>query len=113
MTSIRATCPGCGDVRLRAGELTVRVCADNGTGSYCFRCPACGRRVSRNASARIVELLASSGVRLERWSHPAELREGRSGPPFTPDDLLDFHQLLQRSDWFDLLAHGVGPPSSS
>ncbi|MDQ1455834.1 MAG: hypothetical protein QOH28_1454, partial [Actinomycetota bacterium] len=41
VTTIRANCPTCGDVQLTADDLTVRVCADDERGSYCFRCPDC------------------------------------------------------------------------
>lgn len=101
MTTIRANCPTCGDVQLKAGQLVVRVCSDDDQGSYCFTCPECDRAVAKEASQRIVDLLVSSGVRLQVWRRPAELREARSGPTLTPDDLLDFHLLLQDDVWFD------------
>jgi hypothetical protein len=101
MTMIRAQCPTCGDVRLTASDLTVRVCIDDDTGSYWFRCPECDAPVAKPASSHIVELLVSSGVPLEMWRRPAELRERRGGPALTLDDLLDFHVLLQRDDWMD------------
>ena len=32
---------------------------------------------------------------MQVWRLPAELTEARVGEPFTPDDLLDFHLLLE------------------
>ena len=107
MTTIRANCPGCGDVQLTADDLTVRVCADDERGSYCFRCPDCRRAVAKEASRRIVDLLVSSGVRMQVWKLPAELSESRIGPALTPDDLLDFHLLLADDGWFQELAEEV------
>ena len=104
MTTIRANCPSCGDVQLTAHDLTVRVCADDERGSYCFRCPDCQGAVAKEASRRIVDLLVSSGVRMQVWRLPAELTETRVGEPLTPDDLLDFHLLLTGEDWFEELA---------
>ena len=101
VTTIRANCPSCGDVQLRAGDLTVRVCSDDEQGSYCFQCPTCAQAVAKDASRRIVDLLVSSGVRMEVWRLPAELSEVRHGDPLSPDDLLDFHLLLGRDGWFD------------
>ena len=101
MTTIRANCPSCGDVQLTAEDLTVRVCADDERGSYCFQCPACARAVAKDATRRIVDLLVSSGVRMQVWRLPAELTEPRVGAPLRPDDLLDFHLLLQQDSWFD------------
>ena len=90
MTTIRANCPTCGDVQLRANDLVVRVCSDDESGSYTFRCPTC----------TVVDLLVSSGVRMEVWRLPAELTEPRVGPTLQPDDLLDFHLMLEGDDWF-------------
>jgi hypothetical protein len=101
VTTIRANCPSCGDVQLRANDLTVRVCSDDEQGSYCFQCPSCAQAVAKDASKRIVDLLVSSGVRMEVWRLPAELSEPRVGPPLSPDDLLDFHLLLGTEGWFD------------
>ena len=102
MTTVRAQCPACGDVKLTIGDLTVRVGADDGTPStYLFRCPRCAETVSRDASARIVDLLLSAGAQHELWRWPAELSEPRTGPALTPDDLLDLHVLLSRDGWYD------------
>ena len=100
MTTIRANCPSCGDVQLRASDLTVRVCSDDDQGSYNFRCPGCERAVAKEASRRIVDLLVSSGVRMQVWRRPAEMFESHTGPSISPDDLLDFHLLLRNDDWF-------------
>lgn len=100
MTTIRANCPTCGDVQLRAADLVVRVCSDDESGSYTFRCPTCAVAVAKGASKRIVDLLVSSGVRMEVWRLPAELSEARTGRTLQPDDLLDFHLLLESEDWF-------------
>ncbi|HEX6311404.1 MAG TPA: hypothetical protein VF152_07225 [Acidimicrobiia bacterium] len=109
MTTIRAQCPSCGDVRLTAADVTVRVCSDDDSGAYRFRCPGCDAPVTKPASAHVVELLVSSGVRVETWRRPAELLESHDGPPLTPDDLLDFHVLLQRADWVDELLRSDRP----
>lgn len=111
MTTIRASCPSCGDVQLQARDLLVRVCLDDDQGSYCFLCPGCSLAVAKEASSRIVDLLVSSGVRKEVWRLPAELTEPRVGPPIDHDDLLDFHLLLGRADWFDRCASTVEGPS--
>jgi hypothetical protein len=108
VATIKAECPGCGAVRLRVPDLTVRVCADDDRAAYRFRCPSCEAAVVHDASPSICALLISVGVREEVWRLPAELREQRVGPALTPDDLLDFHLLLEREDWADDLAALVG-----
>jgi hypothetical protein len=103
MATIRATCVDCGDVELTTRDVRVRVCIEDNTGSYTFRCPSCLMSVVKPAEPRIVDLLVASGVEVSTWSLPAELFEPRSGLPISHDDLLDFHQLLSREDdgWFD------------
>jgi hypothetical protein len=105
MATIRATCPDCGDVELTTADMTVRVCAEDQRGSYVFRCPTCRMSVTKSAEQRIVDLLVSSGVRLEVWHLPLELLERPVGDLFDHDDLLAFHELLDGDSWFqDLLA---------
>ena len=104
MASIKAECPSCGVVRLRVPDLTVRVCLDDERGEYRFRCPRCSESVIHEATSAICALLASVGVQEEVWRLPAELLERKTGPALTPDDLLDFHLLLERDDWTDQLA---------
>jgi hypothetical protein len=98
MATIRATCADCGDVELTSADVVVRVCIDNGRGAYTFRCPHCTMAVAKAAEPRIVELLIASGVRLDRWTLPAELEEVRTGDPIDHDDILDFHRLLGDDD---------------
>jgi len=99
VATIRTTCPLCGDVELRTGDVVVRVCSATHEGVYEFCCPDCRQPVIKPAQARIVDLLVSSGVRLSIWDPPAELLERHDGPPISYDDLLDFHFALHEEGW--------------
>lgn len=104
MATIRASCPDCGDVELTTSDMTVRVCSDDQRGAYIFRCPSCAMAVTKAAEPRIVDLLVSSGVELQVWKVPSELRETKPvGNPFTHDDLLVFHEMLQDETWLQRL----------
>jgi hypothetical protein len=94
MARVRASCPDCGDVELGTDTVQVRVCVDDGTGSYAFRCPRCRMAAAKPAGVRVVHLLVSWGAPLTMWRLPAELGEPHHGPPLTHDDLLNFHQAL-------------------
>ena len=95
-------------VEVLSGEpQPVDVPRDDGSSQRIFRCPDCQRAVAKEASRRIVDLLVSSGVRMQVWRLPAELGESRVGPPLTPDDLLDFHLLLAEDGWFERVAEEV------
>ena len=102
MTTIKATCPGCGEVDLAADEILLRIGA-TATNTYGFSCPSCGRFVEKPADDRVVRLLLSGGVMPVLVHVPAEVLEPRDGPTITHDDLLAFHELLERDDWFDEL----------
>ncbi len=101
MATIRASCARCGDVEITSMDVTVRVCREDSAGTYAFSCPECGMVVCKDAEPRIVELLVTSGVRLETWSLPEELFEAHHGDPISHDDLLDFHALLETEGWMD------------
>lgn len=125
MTRIRANCPDCGDVELAPAAMLIRVAHDpvdlvGEDSCYQFTCPTCDTKVTKAADDRIVQLLITGGVPMEVASpsmdvepidavlsppasyHPEDPPPGR---PFSHDDLLDLHLLLQREDWFsDLVA---------
>lgn len=101
MATIRANCTTCGDIEVPSALLRVRVCCDDNSATYRFRCPGCSWVEVKEAQPGIVEVLVKAGVPLETWERPAELAEPRSGPPISHDDLLDFHRLLEGADWTD------------
>lgn len=101
MATIRASCTDCGDVDLTTEDVQVRVCTDDNSGSYLFRCPRCRMTVVKSAEQRTVDLLVSSGVVCQMWRLPAELHERAVvASPLVHDDLLDFHDLLADDDRF-------------
>jgi predicted RNA-binding Zn-ribbon protein involved in translation (DUF1610 family) len=107
MTVIKATCPGCGEVDLGAEDISLTLHDDrtNGNDTYSFACPKCSSHVEKVADNCVVRLLMSGGVVPNIQVVPMEVfeREHVSGPPFTYDDLIDFHQFLETDDWEDAL----------
>lgn len=104
MTTIKATCPTCGEVELTPDDIELRVCNYAPASYYHFDCPSCLEDIRKPADDRVVQLLISGGVHAVVWDYPAEAVDRPDGPPLTHDDLLDFHLLLERPDWFDRLA---------
>lgn len=108
MTTIKATCPTCGEVALTPDEIELRVDRSaEGDASYAFTCPTCTCVVRKPADERIVRLLVSGGVQVTENEPVVALSDRFDGPAFTHDDLLDFHTLLESEAWFEELAAQV------
>jgi hypothetical protein len=102
-TQINVECPDCGVLRITMRELTVLTCVENQCSSYRFRCTTCGLATVHRLDEQATSLLVAHGAAVQTWRLPAELAEHRAvAAQLTPDDLLDFHLLLQTADWFDL-----------
>jgi len=98
VTTIKATCPTCGDVDLTPLDLVVD---DGGSAaSYTFTCPNCIGSVTKSAGREIVNLLAEAGVTIRRPGPPPM-------PPLTYDDVLDFALRLEQTE--DVLAALLAP----
>ncbi len=98
MTTIKASCPACGEVELTSKDVTLMVCSYAPQSYYTFTCPKCADQVRKPADDHVVSLLMSGGVRAEVWELPAEALEAKAGPALTYDDLLDFALQLGSCD---------------
>jgi predicted RNA-binding Zn-ribbon protein involved in translation (DUF1610 family) len=110
MTTIRTTCPRCGEVDMGPEAISLSVRSSGREGSYRFTCPRCDDAVEKRADRKIVALLVSAGVDLEPrgGSEPGEslfdqepmntlerIEQAMEGPAFTIDDVIEFHFLLE------------------
>jgi len=98
MTTIKASCPTCGEVELTSDDVRLMVCNHAPLSYYAFDCPSCADDVRKPADDHIVSLLVSGGVVAHVWEIPAEALEIKSGPALSYDDLLDFALHLSRRD---------------
>lgn len=101
MTTIKASCPSCGEIELTPDDVSLMVCSHAPLSYYAFQCHGCDSEVRKPADDHVVSLLVSGGVPATVWELPAEFLEVKSGPALSYDDLLDF--ALQLGDT-DLLA---------
>lgn len=112
MTTIKATCPTCGEVGLTPDEVELRIDRERREDSYyAFTCPECGTTVRKPADERVVKLLVSGGVEPQVLvPSPPALKDRFPGRPrFSYDDLLDFHSQLATDGWFAGLIDMVRP----
>jgi predicted RNA-binding Zn-ribbon protein involved in translation (DUF1610 family) len=117
MTTIRTTCPQCGEVDMTPESILLSIRDRSGEGSYSFSCPTCLHTIEKPADRKVAALLLSAGVEVADEAHtdvyadpelpgfeaeqniePLEQRPG--GPPLTFDDLIEFHFLLNDEDAF-------------
>ena len=107
MTTIKTSCPVCGDVELDPGaDAPRRLLPQSDWSFYSFNCATCRDEIRKPADNEVVSLLVSGGVVAERWVIPAEALEEHDGPAITYDDVLDFALGLDR---VDLLAAMIIP----
>ena len=108
MTTIKASCPLCGEVQLRPEDVSLMVCSSAAPLSYyAFDCPTCHEQVRKPADDHVVSLLLSGGVPATPWDLPAEALEAHAGPQLGYDDLLDFALQLGETDLLASLAGAV------
>ena len=98
MTTIKTSCPVCGDVELKPAQMRLVVCSRSDWSYYAFACNACRDEIRKPADEEIVALLVSGGVRAQQWHIPAEALEEHSGAALSYDDLLDFALWLHGHD---------------
>ena len=106
MTTIRTTCPRCGEVDMGPESILLEVIGGGREGTYRFTCPTCSDDVEKRADRKIVALLVSAGVDVasrgvlteelfDEGMGPVQRPPRPDAPTFTVDDLIDFHYKLE------------------
>lgn len=98
MTTIKTTCPSCGDVELTPPQVRLVVCNVADWSYYAFHCSGCSDEIRKPASSDVVSALRGGGVVAEEWKVPAEALEEKTGETVSYDDVLDFALRLQHCD---------------
>ena len=98
MTTIKASCPSCGEVELTQADVRLQVCSHAPLSFYAFDCPGCAVEIRKPADSHVISLLISGGVNAQVWDVPAEALEEHDGPSLGYDDLLDFAMAIHACD---------------
>jgi hypothetical protein len=98
VTTIKASCPTCGEVELTSADISLMVCSHAALSYYAFHCPHCLDEVRKPADDHVISLLMSGGVKATVWEVPEEALELHTGPALGYDDLLDFVLALDATD---------------
>ena len=76
MTTIKASCPTCGEVELTPADVSLMVCSHAALSYYAFTCLTCLDEVRKPADDHVVSLLVSGGVPAQVWELPGEALGG-------------------------------------
>ena len=107
MTTIKASCPSCGEVELTPADVSLMVCSHAPLSYYAFQCAGCDSEVRKPADDHVVSLLVSGGVPATVWDLPGEVLEIKTGPALSYDDLLDFALQLGTTDLLAQIANSA------
>lgn len=101
-TTIKARCDTDAEVEVQPEDFTLLICTnDPSMTRYRFVCPSCGVEINRLiADPQMCCYLMDAGVNCEEWAyvHPSIAGSVPVQEPVTYDELLDFHQALDRWD---------------
>ena len=103
LTTVRVSCPTCGQVNVAPDEVTIRNCVDTDEWAYAFVCGGCGLRAAGSTNRRGALGAVHAGSKFETWRLPVELPEWSDAPPLTCVDLLELRLALIEPDWIDEL----------
>lgn len=116
MTIVHIECPQCGtDNSVPAGALLATVSAEDldpdHAGTVAWICAGCDHVVSVPVALQHLITLVAGGVEMLEQDDSAEVadlpphpEQPPAGHAFTPDDLLELHELLAGDSWFSALA---------
>jgi len=94
MSTIRVACGNCkNDVDLQPDDvrLIINPDSDGRRGQYEFTCEKCGMEQAKPADKKIIMLLMAAGVEVV----DPEPATPAGPPPFTDDDSIEFHFVLE------------------
>ena len=91
MTTIRTTCPTCGEVKLTVADVALELLPGAQEGRYRFACPVCGTIRRRPANRRVVTILLATGV---------VSVDARVARPIDEAEIATFAAALGGPGWF-------------
>lgn len=100
---MQVCCPECGKQDVPANDITLELGITlKDEDSFYFNCPTCHDIIEKQPeNKRVINVLRRGGVKvIYKSRHPENPpRISPNAPAITYDDLLDFHELLQKDNW--------------
>lgn len=120
MSKARVTCSDCGDVKIDSNGISIRVCEDDRSATYLFRCPKCRMIEVRECNDNARDILIACDCEIQTWRLPAELKDRKRFVSWSPstrdemiDELLDFRRWLETAWSHEVYAALIGPVSNT
>ena len=107
MIIVRTACSLCGEIAVPLSQMRLYRNTGSKTDYFAFDCPECGKVRGGEADAQFVNFLVAQGLSAEEERFAPEILELHEGPPLDYDDLLDFHKMLEETEWFEALQQSV------
>ncbi len=100
---MKTSCENCGDVSTTIDKVVLRVLdgSNDKIGHYRFICPNCNTIVVKNASEYVINILNSSGVKVEVYNLSMELLERPTeldASPISEDEVTSLHLELEEKE---------------
>lgn len=104
--SVTTTCRSCGSVPVDPSAIRLHL-QDQPMSYFSCVCPSCGELLGGTVGTQVALGLASRGATVSEVPFSPEMLEHPNCGPLGPDALIEFHYLLERNDWFDVLQHSL------
>src|SRR5205085_11492017 len=101
VTTIRATCPTCGEVELTPDDIELRVCTHAPASYYQFVCPLCTEEIQKPADDLGDQRHISGTVAATVSGLSEEVGYAHEDPSSTTDAPLDFARFLVLRDQYE------------
>ena len=100
--AITTNCKHCGSVSIEADALRLHL-EEAPVSHFSCNCPVCGRLLGGMVATLAAVRLAAGGAVIADSAFSPEVLERPEGPKIEPDELIDFHNLLEAERWFQVL----------
>lgn len=93
---VHPACPDCGPVSIPLDNALLVIANAVQWSTWLFVCTQCHAPTINPATRGHIELLMHGGVPFETFAFDTELLEVHDGPAISWDDVLDFHQAIEK-----------------
>ncbi len=104
--SVTTTCNTCGSVPVDPSEILLHL-QDQPMSYFSCKCPTCGQLLGGTVGTQVALGLAGRGATISELPFSPELLERPSLGPIDPNELIEYHYLLESNDWFEQLQHSI------